>query len=485
MQTYTIQDIVNIHMDGRLDEAENLYLAGVGQNPEDWVLLFHLSLLYQQQQKPALAAIVLERAHVLNPGKYEICSNLGILYRMSDQYDKAQHFLSLAMKLSKGVDPDVYVNLGSLYVNEGNPEDGEKVLRDGLKVDDSNHLAHWNLSLCLLEQGKWGEAWEHYLHGKYPHESKFAAQGEEAEGLQPQTTPSERPLRWPLSKEWNRERSTVLLYGEQGLGDEIMFMSMLADAQKDADNIILECHPRLEPMVNRCFPAIKTYPTRKMAVLEEPMASFDHSRALGDLGCLYRLDADSFPGTKYVSARAPLVKEYREKLEALGPGPYYGIGWRGGYIKTKKKLRSLKLTDFLPILEQGGQFISMQYDEPADAEVKAFCKEHNVTIHHWPEIIRADDYDHTAALAMALDEVICCNTTLVHLCGALGRSCWSLTPKRPAWRYQLKGDMPWYKSVTLLRQENDQDWTHPVQEAIKLMKQSEVVIDENDIAAVH
>ena len=468
MQSFTVDDILQIQLSGDVNQAEYLYLQGLQQNPDDWVILFHLSILYQEQEKYPLAAMLLEQALRIQPNKFEICSNLGIIYRLQDQHERAKKYLELGMELSDGKDPDVYVNLGSLYVNEGNPEKGEHILRDGLALDKNNELIRWNLSLCLLELGKWSEAWEHYKYGKIPNVQRMP-QGADEEKFVPRVTRAERQRRWIAFPEWEKEKATVILYGEQGLGDEIMFLSMLPDVLKDADKVILECHPRLEKMINRCYPMVQTSPTRKMQYCPSAM-EFDYHRALGDLGGLYRNSAKSFPGTAYLQADQDLVQMYRERLEQLGPGPYYGLGWRGGYNKTKKKLRSLKLNDFKPILDEPGIFISMQYDKGADIEVSTFCHETGYKIHHWPEVVREDDYDHTAALAMALDQIICCNTTLVHLCGALGRSCWSLTPKRPAWRYQLKGPMPWYKSVTLLRQDDDNDWSAPVNQAIELMR---------------
>ena len=73
---------------------------------------------------------------------------------------------------------------------------------------------------------------------------------------------------------------------------------------------------------------------------------------------------------------------------------------------------------------------------------------------------KADDFYDTARLVKSCDLVISVCTTIVHLCGALGVPCWVMTPRHPAWRYQNKGPMPWYKSIRLYRQpvSNQDSW---------------------------
>ena len=87
-------------------------------------------------------------------------------------------------------------------------------------------------------------------------------------------------------------------------------------------------------------------------------------------------------------------------------------------------------------------------------------------VQHWPEAI--DDYDETAALVCALDLVISVCTSLVHLCGALGRPVWVLAPRSPEWRYGIAGEaMPWYPSVRIVRQREYGRWDPVVEEVAR------------------
>ncbi|HEU4344740.1 MAG TPA: hypothetical protein VFU31_24560, partial [Candidatus Binatia bacterium] len=155
------------------------------------------------------------------------------------------------------------------------------------------------------------------------------------------------------------------------------------------------------------------------------------------------------PHGAYLKPDPERVSFYRQKLEALGRGPYIGFSWFGGLKKTHTHLRNVHQEKWKPFTRYGTP-ISIQYGEVGR-------KEHQqLSLPHWQEAI--DDLDEFAALVKALDLVVCVNSTPVHFCGAMDVPCWTLTPAAPAWRYQLKGDsIPWYRSVKQYRQEGT-DW---------------------------
>jgi len=118
-------------------------------------------------------------------------------------------------------------------------------------------------------------------------------------------------------------------------------------------------------------------------------------------------------------------------------------------------------------MDIGGTFVSLQYTEDASGKVQRYREQTGRVVHHWPDVVESGekenrnkgfDYDHTVALIEALDLCILPNTAAVHVCGALGKECWTITPSAPAWRYQLTGDqMPMYESVTQFRGESAVD----------------------------
>jgi hypothetical protein len=261
---------------------------------------------------------------------------------------------------------------------------------------------------------------------------------------------------------------TLLVYAEQGIGDEILFASCLPEVVAAARHCVIDCAPKLAALFQRSFPTA----TVRGGYQTDPV---DWARSLGvdlqipagSLPLHLRREASGFPAhAGYLRADAGKVDRWRDRLRALGPGRTIGLSWRGGTARTRAERRSITLAELAPVLGLPGfHFVSLQYDQDAAAEVTDFGSKFGRLIHHWPDAI--DDFDETAALVTALDGVVSVCTAVVHLAGALGRPAWVMTPRVPEWRYGAQGErMPWYPSVRLVRQVASGDWT-PVVDAIR------------------
>ena len=255
---------------------------------------------------------------------------------------------------------------------------------------------------------------------------------------------------------------SLLVTREQGLGDEIMFASLLAEVLGMARRVFVECDPRLESLLRRSFPGATVFASLPEGAL--PFAvqreRIDLRVAAGSLPRFLRRGAGAFPPHQgYLRADPRRVDYWRGRLAGLGPGPKVGLSWTGGVRKTRRAVRSVPLERWGPILAaRGVRFVSLQYTAGAAEEAAA------AGVVHWPEAI--DDLENMAALACTLDAVISVCTSLVHLCGALGRPAWVLAPYSPEWRYGLRGGgMVWYPgSVRLFRQPAYGDWDAPIAE---------------------
>jgi tetratricopeptide (TPR) repeat protein len=419
----------------------------LGSSPDDLALLFFTGTCELQLGFNGPAINYFRRCLEIAPETPEIWNNLGSAYKAENLDEKALECWQEALKIRE--DADYYNNMVTLYINTGSPEKGMEWAEKGLALKPDMARLRWNYSLLLLEQGRWKEGFAEYEYGKASldrPERNYTNDGD---------------LPW-----WNGEPGNVVVYGEQGMGDEVMFASCIPDAMEKAD-IVFDCHPRMIDIWKRSF-GIDCFPTRKgQDVSWARDYRFDYRCAIGDLFRIFRSDGN-FPKTPYLKPDPELVKHYRAKLEATGPGPYIGISWLAGTKSTRTDFRSIKLGHIKELFEVGGTFISLQYTEGAEGKVERFKNDTGYEIHHWKDVVEANtgemdeqgqsvratgfNYDHTVALISALDLCILPNTTAVHVCGALGKECWTLTPKEAAWRYQLKGnEMPMYKSVTQFR----------------------------------
>lgn len=429
------------------------YKELLNQAPDEMVLLFGVGTCEMQLGFNGAAMTWFQKALSIKELP-ELWNNLGTAYKGENRDEEARQCWEKALSLRE--DPDYYNNMVTLYINTGRPAEGLEWAEKGLKIAPNHPRLHWNHSLLLLEQGRWNEGFQEYDWGLASKDRPKRAY----------TDPDDLPF-------WDgTPGKKVIVYGEQGMGDEIMFASCLPDLMKDC-KVIYDCHPRMTELFRRSF-NVKCYGTRKDNVIDWPKdEKFDARLAIGSLFRFYRSDG-KFPKIPYLTPRPELVVHYNDLLKSLGDGPYVGVGWKAGTKHTRADFRSLKLSHFKPVFEQGGTFISLQYTEGSEEKCERFYEETGIRVHHWPDIVESGprenrhtgyDYDHTIALLAALNLCIVPNTTVCHAAGAIGAECWTITPEAAAWRYQLSGDeMPMYKSV---RQFRGQDAIERIAEAYK------------------
>lgn len=431
------QDVLNESIkfleNDQIIEAEAGFNTLLNANPEHPDILFYVASCVMKRGFNALASHILKLVIERDPGAIAAYNNLGFIAKSENKDEEAKQYFKKAIKLGREAKisdhdlADMLSNLGTMYVNNGTPSKALDCLNEAIKLEDSPR-SRWNRALAYLELKLWKKGWLDY-------ESGFGMDGK-------------RKIKFRDLPEWNGEKGKVVVYGEQGLGDEIMFASMLNDLEK-TNEVVYDCHPRLPNIMRNSFdfPVYGTRKDKDMAWLswEKP----EYKIAIGSLGKFFRTKDEDFPGTPYMKPDTLLSEKLKERLTGF-KRPIIGLSWKGGYKVTRKDLRSIPLTEWGDILTLDAEFISLQYTKGADKEAREAEEKFGIKIHHWQDVI--DDYDLTAALLPHLDSVVSVCTSIIHLSGAMGIPCHVLTPSKPAWRYNLKGDMVWYNSVKLHRQ---------------------------------
>ena len=315
---------------------------------------------------------------------------------------------------------------------------------------------HLNESFCRLSIGDFEEGWSQYewrLKEKNFQKSSLLGHADITTEFSVRNSRSD----------FNGK--TVFVASEQGVGDHIMFMSMLPELLQDSGSVICQLDPRLLKLFSRCFPLVRFVPRGDVSILET--VEVDSHIRMGSLGYTYRQDISLFPGTPYLIPDPERVVQWKERI-SLEPGKLrVGISWRGGSSTTNGADRSMALEQLTSLLDREDcNFISLQYGE-VEAEVAAFNegRSRKLVCFEKKEI---DDFEDFAGLIGALDCVISVQNTTVHTCGALGKPCFAMLPFRPEWRYGASGDtMPWYKSVKLFRQIHDGQWSDVIEHIIE------------------
>lgn len=403
-----------------------------------------LALLGLDQLDEALEE--LREALRLVPGHWQALHALGLALLRRGEPDEALAALEQARALQPE-EPDLLSNLGYGYALARSFERAEMLLREAVARAPRHRRARRNLALYHLVRGRFEEGWRHN-EGPWE-EERLHNDGQRF----PQPWWRGEPL----------EGRSLLVWAEQGLGDQIMFCNPVPDLVARGERIVLQCDPRLERLFARSFPAVTV-----VARNREGAARLEHSAPelqvpMSQLPVYLRRSRQAFPHHRgYLRAAPERVAHWRSRLEALGAGPKIGISWVGGTAKTGKTRRSMTLEDWLPLLRRPGlRFVSLQYTD-CGAELAWLREQHGIEVAHWQEAI--DDYDETAALVTALDAVASVCTAVVHLAGALDRPALVAVPWWPAWPFMLEGaDMPWYPSVRLIRQETPNEWRSPIE----------------------
>ena len=422
---------------GNLDEAVWLINEALNQSPDDWRLLCVAASAQLKMEKFGFAMALLRRADQMAPNNSELLNNIAMCELGCMRLDESEALLKRALKL-KPDNANAMNNLALVYVNKCEAgqaiEWGNKSRK--IKGDDPALMETLGYAHLMLRQ--WDQGWKGFeggLHGKIRRPRSYQGEGY-----------------------WDgRPVGTLVVRGEQGVGDEISFASVIPDALKRADKVVVECDARLQGLFSRSFPGIEFHGTRfkKEELPWVDQYQIDAHVLSGSLCQYFRLKDEDFSGDPYLKPDPERVIQWKALLDSLGPRRKIGIAWKGGSHGTHRTRRSTNLEAFLPLFRQDADFISLEYKDPS-AEIAELKAKHGITVHHWPRGSQSYDIDDVAALVASLDLVVTVQTAVVHIAGALGKPCWVLVPRKPHWRYHLSGDsMPWYKSVKLYRQKSD------------------------------
>jgi hypothetical protein len=265
-----------------------------------------------------------------------------------------------------------------------------------------------------------------------------------------------------------REAGGIVVWGEQGIGDRILYASMIPDVLAQGHRVVMETEPRLHALFARSFPGLTLVAKQNPPDPATAAPDMRWHSALASLGRYLRPDIARFPKhTGYLKADAARTAAYRTWLDQnAGSGLVVGISWGSRAAKIGLH-KTLDLRQWGPILQTPGvRFVDLQYGDTAQerADVQ---KDLGISITHVPDLDLREDIDGLASLIAACDLVISVSNTTVHLAAALGKPTWIMVPAAAGnlW-YWMRGSThtPWYPSATIFRQKKLGRWDDVVLE---------------------
>jgi tetratricopeptide (TPR) repeat protein len=341
---------------------------------------------------------------------------------------------------------DFHANLAVALRRIGEMEQAVLTARRALELDPTNTYATWNLANWLLADGFLAEGWLLY-------ESRWARTGAP-------------PRRYP-SKGAFPASGRVLLWAEQGVGDEILYGGMAREIAALGAAVTLEVDPRLAPLFQRSFAGVVVRARQPTPDIDAEQ--YEHVVPLGSLPQWLRSSWQRFPAHPgYLFTDERRLAAYRERLQHESPGSLIvGIAWRSSNPELAVE-KSAPLIEWRPLLQTPGvAFVNLQYGSVED-ECRVVEQQLGVRVHRVPDLDVHDDLDGLAALQGACDLVITISNINAHISGSLGRTGWVLLPKKVGrlW-YWFHGETHslWYPSLTLIPQLSDGDWASAIQAA--------------------
>lgn len=424
-------------------EAADSYRAALAVDPDCVAALANLGAVCLQLGAIDDARRCTERALDIAPSNPDLHIRQGNVLMEQRQLAQAAESFGEALRLRPGA-AAACISLGFAHDMQGRLETAMGFYEKALTIDPDDVQAHLSRAAIWLVEEDYARGWGEYewrlrsrehapLYGRFQHP------------------------RWDGSPLGGRR---ILVYAEQGLGDEILYASCLPEVIAQAAHCVIDCEPRLAGLFRRSFPQATVHGGRQADPVDwlEQAGPIDFKVPVGSLPLYLRREPARFPLHKgFLRAAPERVADWRERLQGLGPGLKIGLAWRGGVPQTGRGMRSISLPELLPVLRHGGvAFVSLQYGQCSE-EIGQLRERHGLEIHHWQEAI--DDYEETAALVCALDMVLSVCTTVVDLGGALGRPVWVMAPVRTDFRYGLTGGATrWYPSVRMFRQAQWGEW---------------------------
>ena len=255
------------------------------------------------------------------------------------------------------------------------------------------------------------------------------------------------------------QQGQLLLWGEQGVGDEIFHASLLPLVPQDGIRITVAADKRLHAIFRRSFPYASVIDSSTLAMQKD--ADYTAQAPVGDLGGILGLDAEMLAARQTSFLR---VDEARREALRKAPGfpergPVVGLSWKSSNKKFGAE-KSLRLSDLAPILSVPGvSFVNLQYGEVA-AEIAEAREAFGISVHEVQGLDVFNDIDGLLALIDACDVVVTTSNVTAHLAGSIGKKAVVLVPagKGCLWYWQGGSNDLWYPSLTRLAQQRVGDW---------------------------
>ena len=430
-------------MNEALPELHNLYL----ENPDNLKIIKLCGAGYARSGHNETALKFLKKALQIEPDEYENWIDITMVCASLQMHRESMYYATQALSLNP-TDSRGHNNLGGALLAHGKVKEAIMCFETCLILEPNNLTALSNLATACQNTGQAQRALEIYesilrtpsLPPSQKTETLYKLsftnlslgnleKGWELYdyGLQVIDSRARIPRRKFDKPMWNGQKQankTVLIWREQGLGDELRFFGLIDEALPFFEKVIIECDVRLVKLLQRAFP---TTEVRQQMFISKadgcyPLyEDFDFHIPAGSLMRIFRKELKDFDRAKpYLIADEALRSDFRNRLNAISKKPKIGVSWRSGVVNAERAAYYTPVTEWGAIFAKNQyEFINLQY-EHNPSELEAAEKAFGIQIHNWADVDLKNDLDSVVALMAELDLVISAPTSVCSLAEAVG-----------------------------------------------------------------
>jgi len=441
------QAICHIEL-GNIDRALETALITTNLSPNNDACWSTLGAAHYKNKSLINAISCYQKAIAINNNNFKYYLSIGKCYKNHKDIDNAIEAYETALNLNS-TNIDCLNSLATILIREQKFDDAELLLKKAIDSDPNDSDIHVNLSILHFLKFEFNLGWSEY---EFRDENKYLYGG---------------PFQSSKRKWSPRDtHDRLLIWGEQGIGDQIIYASMLADVSKIVSRLRVGVDDRLINLLNRSHPTLDM-----ISIKERPANStFDSYLPMASLGQYFRSQVTDFPAPKcFLIANDEKIAAF--KSQTPKGKLICGISWKS-INNSAAESKSMLASELLPLFKlNGAHFFNLQY-LPEQEDLELFSQ-HQAPIQAFKDLDTFNDIDGLAAAIMACDVVVTVSNTTAHLAGALGKETLLLLSNAVGkfWYWnEYQGRNLWYSNIKVFQQRVEGEWSYPLAELQKYLE---------------
>ena len=412
---------------------------------------FNLGITFKGYNSLDKALDSFNQAIKINPDYAESYLQIGMIHNSQGRLEDALCALNQTIKFKPNL-VEAYVIKGTFLANQNKFSEAVNELEKALEIDSNSYEATYLKSLIFLSLKKFHEAWELY-------ESRFSSN---------QFKSIKTIYSIPRLSNFDIENKSLLITAEQGIGDQILFGSLLNELPIN-NKYTVTLDSRLINLFERSFKNINFISSQSS--IDE--SSYDYQLPIGSLGKFFRRSIQDFEKQKTSYLFSDNFRSNKISHDLKRQGKFIcGIAWKSSnsVIGVKK---SIELESLLPILKLDNFiFVNLQYGE-CQSEINQIKSKYGVEIICLDEINNFYDIDGLASIISVCDVVITTSNVTPHISGSLGKVTFLMCPSREAkiWYWHDDNKSIWYPKLQIINKPMDKNWTNVIDTVSNLLKE--------------